>query len=489
MNKTKFISLIASIVFAMVFAFSCSSDDVSGSGSSSSESGEGNSQTYSYCLLSEEKMCLDGPFTSKDCNTAGGYPSNSCPYGDVEQSSSSVDSQGGGSSSISDTDQSSSSIGTALSSSSEEADQSGSSVKREICGTLEYDPSYNHCYYGTLYSNCSWLQQYQSDMRCDGEDQLLQCGVTDKYYNNTTEFCLSNLVYSKCNGLKYTPTSQKCENNIVLTRCESNIDNYYNPQTEFCSSNGNVNKLCNGLTYNPIVAKCNENGSAVRNLCLGIEYDPYSQYCANGIVNYKEIFTDIRDGKTYTYVTIGTQIWMAENLNYNAVGSTCHDNLASNCEKYGRLYDWTTAMAINTTYNNSIYTAQEKHKGICPEGWHLPSDTEILTLVKYVDPAYSSYFSSGNIAGHKLKATNGWWVLSGGYNGDGTDDYGFSALPGGDGSSIINFYNIGGSGEWWRTSESSAINANYINIYYKDNNVGSFQQGKTNLSSVRCIKD
>jgi uncharacterized protein (TIGR02145 family) len=112
MNKLKIISLTASMVLAMVFIFSCSSDDEGGGvtsssvedgESSSSEGGEGISQTYSYCLLSEEKMCLDGPFTSKDCNTAGGYPSNSCPYGgsQIESSSSSVDGEQGGESSSS----------------------------------------------------------------------------------------------------------------------------------------------------------------------------------------------------------------------------------------------------------------------------------------------------------------------------------------------------------------------------------------------------
>jgi hypothetical protein len=105
-------------------------------------------------------------------------------------------------------------------------------------------------------------------------------------------------------------------------------------------------------------------------------------------------------GKTYKTVVIGTQNWMAENLNYNVSGSHCYDNLESNCNKYGRLYDWATA------------------KTVCPAGWHLPSGTEWATLINYV--------GGSNIAGKKLKATSGW-----NNGGNGQNTYGFSALPGG----------------------------------------------------------
>ncbi len=149
--------------------------------------------------------------------------------------------------------------------------------------------------------------------------------------------------------------------------------------------------------------------------------------------------TDSRDGQTYKTVKIGSQEWMAENLNYaytavpykyknDASDSTswCYDNDPTNCTKYGRLYTWSAAMdSVGTWSANGKgcgygvqCTPTYPVRGICPEGWHLPNDTEWNTLFVAV--------GGSEVAGNVLRSQTGW-----DNNGNGTDAFGFSALPAG----------------------------------------------------------
>ncbi|MDR2583149.1 MAG: PEGA domain-containing protein [Fibromonadaceae bacterium] len=166
--------------------------------------------------------------------------------------------------------------------------------------------------------------------------------------------------------------------------------------------------------------------------------------------------TDSRDGKRYKVVTIGNQTWMAENLNYNASGSKCYDNKESNCQKYGRLYDWNTA------------------KTACPKGWHLPTKDEYSKLDNFV--------GGGKTAGKFLKSASGWIN-----NGNGNDKFGFSALPGGFGSSGGSFDYVGGNGYWW-SAEYYRFNAYYRNMGYHEY-VHYADADKDRLYSVRCLQD
>jgi len=92
-------------------------------------------------------------------------------------------------------------------------------------------------------------------------------------------------------------------------------------------------------------------------------------------------------GQSYKTVKIGNQIWMAENLNYNASGSKCYDTSPSNCDIYGRLYSWSAAMGFSSNCDSNICTSQiqQLHRGICPSGWHIPSDADWDELFLYVD--------------------------------------------------------------------------------------------------------
>jgi uncharacterized protein (TIGR02145 family) len=160
--------------------------------------------------------------------------------------------------------------------------------------------------------------------------------------------------------------------------------------------------------------------------------------------------------QTYRTVNINGQRWMAENLNYNASGSVCYDNLESNCNLYGRLYNWSTATDI------------------CPNGWHLPSDAEWTTLTDFV----------GSAAGTKLKANSSLWSTN-----TGTDDYGFAALPGGHSNPDGSFGNGSRNGGWWSATESNANYAYNRFMSYSNENVNKDNNIKTTLGSVRCLQD
>jgi uncharacterized protein (TIGR02145 family) len=192
-------------------------------------------------------------------------------------------------------------------------------------------------------------------------------------------------------------------------------------------------------------------------------------------------------GQTYRIVQIGDQTWFAENLNYNVAGSKCCDNDPANCVEYGRLYDWSTAMGLPSSCNDNSCSSQiqSKHRGICPSGWHIPSNADWDKLFRYVDgtSGTSSPYESST-AGRYLKATSGW-----NSNGNGTDQYGFSALPGSDGSSDGDFGRVGIYGYWWSAGELNSGGAYYRSIHSDYEYATWGYDYKSGLVSVRCLKD
>jgi len=180
-----------------------------------------------------------------------------------------------------------------------------------------------------------------------------------------------------------------------------------------------------------------------------------------------ESFTDSRDGIVYKTVTIGNQTWIAQNLNYDVQGSKCYGNDESNCQIYGRLYNWSAATKA------------------CPTGWHLPSNEEWDILYRSVDGTSgteSPYKSE--TAGKYLKAKSGW-----NEGGNGTDNYGFAALPGGLGNSSGGFSSIGNYGNWWSSTEYDGSKSYNHFKSYKHNNAGWESEAKNKLFSVRCVMD
>jgi len=186
------------------------------------------------------------------------------------------------------------------------------------------------------------------------------------------------------------------------------------------------------------------------------------------------------DISNYRTVRIGTQTWMAENLNYNVSGK-CYENNESNCAIYGRLYDWSTAMNLPANCNSVSCASQinAKHQGICPIGWHIPSDDDWDALMTAV--------GDSSIAGTKLKSSSLW--NSDSRVPDGTDEYGFSALPGGIGYPDGGFLTVGSNGHWWSASENGSDYAySRVMVYYFEN-VYYYDYDKGYLFSVRCLQD
>jgi uncharacterized protein (TIGR02145 family) len=227
------------------------------------------------------------------------------------------------------------------------------------------------------------------------------------------------------------------------------------------SSTTELNKAIKEATAAKAAAqKAEEAARKAKEAALEVAREAAAQKAAEAVVQL-DSFSDQRDGKTYKTVKIDSQTWMAENLNYNANGSKCYKDDESNCQKYGRLYNWKIA----------------KSGGVCPSDWRLPSKDEWQNLVD---------FAGGyEVAGTHLKAKEGWPE-----NGNGTDGYGFSAMPGGYGGSDGKFVDIGNNAYWWSASKHEDYGdfayyqgMNYDNAYaYWNRNY------KSNLFSVRCIQ-
>ncbi|MBI1286615.1 MAG: hypothetical protein GC178_03460 [Flavobacteriales bacterium] len=169
---------------------------------------------------------------------------------------------------------------------------------------------------------------------------------------------------------------------------------------------------------------------------------------------------DERDGRTYKTVKIGNQVWMAENLRYNVgEGSYCYDDKEENCEEYGRLYTWATAMGGN---------AKEGSQGVCPHGWHIPSNQDWDILIATV---------GGETAGNLFK-TGGKL----GFNGDLTG--GRMALPDGDHKYIKE-----GTDVCFWSSESDSSGAFDRNLSNRDDIISKRHYPKNYGFCVRCIQD
>lgn len=241
-------------------------------------------------------------------------------------------------------------------------------------------------------------------------------------------------------------------------------------------------------------------------VCGTEPYDPAKKFCSEGELyscndkpyDPKMPFCDTRDFQVYKFVTIGTQVWMAENLNYSVnpgEQSWCGGGESGtinegDCSKYGRLYTW--AAAVGKTEGGCGMghecSLTPPVKGVCPEGWHLPSYQEFETLINVADPSFGtgSGIRFSESAGTMLKSENGWEDYDG--VSAGTDAYGFTALPAGF-RDIGNFYSAGCNALFWSASELDSYGAYRMSLGYGSDNALLRNRDKYYGFSVRCLQN
>jgi uncharacterized protein (TIGR02145 family) len=203
---------------------------------------------------------------------------------------------------------------------------------------------------------------------------------------------------------------------------------------------------------------------------------------------------DERDGKKYLSVKIGSQWWMAENLNYgvmidnaneqtdNAVAEKyCYDNAEEYCDTYGGLYQWNELMN---------YTDYEVNRGICPEGWHIPDDLEWMLMERYLGMNVSGSLLKewrGTGEGDKLKEEGPLhWKEP---NTGATNEIGFTALPGGTRYLDHEFYNLHSWAYFWTSTLEQSGYAYKRNLNTLESRIRRMSADIEESMSVRCVKD
>ncbi|MFZ4572376.1 MAG: fibrobacter succinogenes major paralogous domain-containing protein [Bacteroidales bacterium] len=271
-------------------------------------------------------------------------------------------------------------------------------------------------------------------------------------------------------GLSFLQLSGQTITNVVAVQEGDNAVITYNldcdgsadislvySEDEGVTFNGPITNVSGDIGYNITSGK---NKRIVWNVLKGqdVFFDDKVIFRVMGFYKFGKLI-DTRDGKTYRTVKIGNQVWMAENLNYKSGSSWCYDDNPSNCDTFGRLYNWNTALTA------------------CPAGWSLPSDDGWAVLV---------VFLGGNrVAGGKMKetGTNHWKSP----NEGASNSSGFFAIPGGYRGRWNGF--SPDYATFWSSSGNDQSSAWYYFILNYDQVLFREYNSTYNGYSIRCIHD
>ena len=284
-------------------------------------------------------------------------------------------------------------------------------------------------------------------VRCvkdEGDDVESSSGVTQQSSSGETNVSSSSV---KSSSSAASSSSEKIESSSSVTQQSSSSETSESSSSAKSSSSTALSSS-EKTESSSSVTQQSSSSIALSSSTVNLE----SEY--DEVTN---TLKDLRDHNSYNTVTIGTQIWMAENLNYKTANSFCYNDSISNCYKYGRLYTWADA------------------KTVCPSGWHLPTVEEFKTLVSAV--------GGSSTAGYRLKSTRLWGSA---YNG--TDAFGFCALPAGRRDYEYSYTGVLGYTYFWSSTECDNDDAYYLLIYFEKDGGTSFRD-KRNALSVRCLKD
>ena len=286
----------------------------------------------------------------------------------------------------------------------------------------------------------------------------------------------SSIVAETLDGEDSSSSVIQSSSSVILSDSEESSSSKVPEPAEGSSSSSSVEQNCSTLLEGK----------------TGWSWDVPKECRLNPDITYGTM-TDSRDGQTYKIIKIGNQTWMAENLNYADSTNTpsllernwCYNKKDENCAVGGRLYTWAAAIdsvKLATDTDNpqdcgygKTCTLPTKVQGICPDGWHLPTQTEWETLFTEV--------GGQSTASDILKSKTGWYS-----SGSGTDDVGFSAIPAGfrynNGRFIDSQYAY-----FWCASEYDSASAHDMDLdyFYKSPKLFSFD--KRYGFSVRCLKD
>lgn len=284
-------------------------------------------------------------------------------------------------------------------------------------------------------------------------------------YNTEINFCVDDQLYAKCNDKTYDPYEKGCFEKELYSKC--------------------ILDKTRGLCVHESLLRCRQEGAGENKIVKPI---PGMVCEANGTITgvTLDIF-DLVNGtpREYKTVQIGNQMWLAENVKYSVSSSNgdskCYEDNPDNCESFGNLYDWATAMGLPSACNGTNQNCPSKSGdaiwgGICPPSFGVARSEDWEVLIEY----------AGGVAeaGGRLKSKTGW-----NNGGNGTDSYGFNALPSGYHTYLMptEFRELGSRAIWWHETQKSS-EAYYTTIISSDTEAKvNFQQKGFYMAGLRCV--